>query len=297
MNQSISQILDVNHEKKVTFAMKAERVTHRTTFNPSNGLPGETLYVNIPKLSNGYVYIPNSIALLFNLTLQMGQVNNTVINNLGRNLVERMRVMYGGEVINDPNRYDLYHTYADLFKLVRERDNMLREGVSNLNMRKLRTSAGDKVTTDTGEVALSNIHATKYRIPISHEILNNHGVFNMRALNNDLIFEITLAQSSSIGITSDNTANYSYSISNLELEYETIQSEHLSQDAASSYLLGKGFYYENVLLHKSFTITKASDSVINEHVNVPRRSLTGILMLFCRAIYSRCSRFRKIRES
>ena len=40
------------------------------------------------------------------------------------------------------------------------------------------------------------------------------------------------------------------------------------------------FFYENVVRHKTFTISKPNDSVINEHVNVPRRSMTGLLFLF-----------------
>lgn len=247
---SLSEILDVNHESMTPFALKAERTVHLVTFNPSSASPGETLYVNLPKLTNSHIYVCYSTALAFNLTLGMGQANNTLVNNLGRNLIERMRIVYGGEVIMDLNRYDLYHTYSDLFKLVRERDNMLREGVSNLNMRRLRTGAGNKVTTDTAEVTLGTIHSTRYRMRIEHEILDRHGVFNMRALKNNLIFEITLAQSSGIGVTTDNSANYAYSLTNLELEYETILSETLSQDAAASYQVGKGFYYENILLHK-----------------------------------------------
>ena len=38
--------------------------------------------------------------------------------------------------------------------------------------------------------------------------------------------------------------------------------------------------YENVILHKTFNISKGDDIVINEHVNIPRRSMTGILCLF-----------------
>ena len=33
-------------------------------------------------------------------------------------------------------------------------------------------------------------------------------------------------------------------------------------------------------MHKTFNISKNADSVINEHVNVPRKSMTGILCLF-----------------
>lgn len=278
---AIPEKINPNRISHEPYSLKAEKTLHRVTFNPSNASPGETLYVKIPKLSNGYVYVPGSIALVFNLTLPTDDhANNTVVNNLGRNLVNRMRITYGGEVINDLNRYDLYYTYADLFKLVREREYMLEEGVSSENMRKLRTGAGDKVETNAKEVALSKIFGNKYRIPISHEILDDHGVINMKALNDDLLFEITLAESKAISITSDATKPYAYSLSNLELEYEAIQSGDLFQDAAMSYQVGKGFYYENILLHKSFTIAKKTDSVINQHVNVPRRSLSGILMLF-----------------
>ena len=38
--------------------------------------------------------------------------------------------------------------------------------------------------------------------------------------------------------------------------------------------------YESIVLHKTFNIAKATDAIINEHVNIPRRSMTGILCLF-----------------
>ena len=66
----------------------------------------------------------------------------------------------------------------------------------------------------------------------------------------------------------------------MELEYSCISSDYLAGEASSAYSTGKGFFYENVLLHKTFEISKPDDSVINEHVNVPRRSMSGILCLF-----------------
>ena len=45
----------------------------------------------------------------------------------------------------------------------------------------------------------------------------------------------------------------------------------------SAYQVG---IYENIILHKTFTISKPNDSVINEHINLPRKSITGILCLF-----------------
>ena len=66
----------------------------------------------------------------------------------------------------------------------------------------------------------------------------------------------------------------------MELEYRSISSEYLANRALEVYKVGHAFFYENVLHHKTFTISKPNDSVINEHVNVPRRSMTGLLFLF-----------------
>ena len=158
MAQSISEKLDVNRAYKQPFGLKAEKTVNRVTFNPSTVNPGETLYIHIPKLSDNIVIVPGSVGLHFNLNFPSDDhVNNTVINNLGRNLISRMRVVFGGETLQDSQRFDLYQTYNDLFMLKRERENMLREGISSTNMRKLRTNAGDKVSTDAKEVALAAV--------------------------------------------------------------------------------------------------------------------------------------------
>jgi len=44
--------------------------------------------------------------------------------------------------------------------------------------------------------------------------------------------------------------------------------------------VGRGLFYENILLHKEFKISKPNNSVINEHINIPRKSMTGVLCLF-----------------
>lgn len=50
--------------------------------------------------------------------------------------------------------------------------------------------------------------------------------------------------------------------------------------AESTYPIGKGFFYEMIIVHKTFTISKPNDSVINEHINLPKRFMTGVLCLF-----------------
>ena len=129
-------------------------------------------------------------------------------------------------------------------------------------------------------MALASVHNTKYRIPLDHPILNDHGVFYPKALPNHLLFELTLAPVKDIVIYTDETKTSNYTITNLELENQAIPSDYLAEQARASYQSGKGFFYKNILLHKTFTISKPNDRVLNEHVNLPTISMTGILCLF-----------------
>ena len=87
MSKTISERIDPNRMPKEPFGLKAETTLHRTTFTPSSANPGETLYVNIPKLSGNNVIVPNSVRLAFDLVIVDGEANDTVVNNIGRNLV------------------------------------------------------------------------------------------------------------------------------------------------------------------------------------------------------------------
>ena len=157
---------------------------------------------------------------------------------------------------------------------------MLRLGVSAEDTRKLRTAAGDKNTSNAKEVAMATLHGTKYCIPLDHSILLNHGVFYPKGLSHPLKFKITLGGVADIVVYSDTTKPPNYKITNLELEYRSISSEYLANRALEVYKVGYAFFYENVLRHNTFTISKPNDSVTNENINVPRRSMTGLLFLF-----------------
>ena len=127
--ENISEYLDPSRFPRMAFGLKANSTLNRITRSPSNANPGETLYIEIPKLSENMVIVPGSVFLLFDLTLS-GHENNTVVNNLGRSLVKSQRVIFGGESLQDTMNYDLFQTYHDLFLPKEERENMLRHGIS-----------------------------------------------------------------------------------------------------------------------------------------------------------------------
>ena len=193
--ENISEYLNPSRFPRMAFGLKANSTLHRITLTPSNANPGETLYIEIPKLTDNMVIVPGSVFLVFNLAIS-GHENNTVVNNISRNLVKRQRVVFGGETLQDTTNYDLFQTYHDLF------------------------------------------------------------------------------------LPKDDTKSPTYAITNLELEYRCISSKFLAEKAHAAYKTNHAFFYENILHHKTFTFSKPNDSVINEQINVPRRSMTGILLLF-----------------
>ena len=144
-------------------------------------------------------------------------------------------------------------------------------------------SAQVRVTKKTSGVdaenKLNQVYGSKYRINLDHQILTDNGIFYQHALKNDLIFEITLAPASQVVKGSD-ASKLKYKLTNIQLEYEMIQSEYLAQEAASIYTSGKEFAYDHVVRDEVVPISKGSDTRINIKVSAKRRSMKGILLLF-----------------
>ena len=69
-------------------------------------------------------------------------------------------------------------------------------------------------------------------------------------------------------------------MNNIQLEYEVIHSKELADESIKKYLNGKRFMYGHVTHHKTLTIDRQKDSIINESINVRSRSMKGLLLLF-----------------
>ena len=275
---SVSDFITPSFAVKAPRGLKADRVWQRTTFNPSKASPGETLYIPIPKLDEDVVMIPGTFSLRFDLVVS-GQVNNYVVNNVTSALVHRLTIKLAGEIIQDTNRYDLYHIYSDCFMPTKVRENMYQEGIQSTALNKLRSGAGDADTSVAANNFLKTVYDRKYRIHLDHAILLNHGVLYPRGLNENLLFELTLASAKEIVVGSDPT-KLVYELQNLELEYEILKSESLAMETNAMYKAGKMYFYDNVTLLKTCTVARNTDSVINHTVDIPRRSMKGILLLY-----------------
>ena len=260
--------------------MKAERTVKGITFNPLEANPGETLYVSVPKLSEHEVIVSGSLALVFNINLSGGHANNYLVQNVSRALVDKLAVKFAATTVQDTDGYDIYKIFEDLFLSADERANMLSEGIQSVDLCKIRSGAGDKKTSGVdAENKLESIYKNKYRINLDHPILTDHGIIYPQALYNDLIFELTLAPAAQVVRGSD-TSKLVYKLENIQLEYETIRSKRLADEATSTYTNGKEFAYDLVMRERVVPVNKGTDTRLNLRVNPQRRSLKGILLLF-----------------
>ena len=60
----------------------------------------------------------------------------------------------------------------------------------------------------------------------------------------------------------------SYSLENLELEYETIENQAIANSVSSEYGSGRSLSYEHITLMKT-TVWPAASTLINENINIP----------------------------
>ena len=81
-------------------------------------------------------------------------------------------------------------------------------------------------------------------------------------------------------VKGSDTSKLKYKLTNIQLEYEMIQSKNLAEEAAGVYDSGKEFAYDHVNRAKVVPINRGTETRINIKVDSQRRSMKGILLLF-----------------
>ena len=76
---SVHDALLPSHKEKQLHVLKAAREIKRMTLDETEASPGETLYVHVPKLNEGVVIVPGSLALRFDIDLSGGHANNFLV--------------------------------------------------------------------------------------------------------------------------------------------------------------------------------------------------------------------------
>ena len=159
---------------------------------------------------------------------------------------------------------------------------MIEYGIANENLRKLISKDDSGVTTGDDEkvsdALMFAVNGTKQRIRLG-KILEDHGLYAPYHMINNFQYSITLPSASNIMTAQSGEAVAGYSLENIELEYETIENHDIANRVTEGYEIGRSLSFEHVTLMKTIEWDKYS-TLINETINLPRKSMKAIVLLF-----------------
>ena len=175
---------------------------------------------------------------------------------------------------------DVYYCYQDLWRTAKERENAQYQGIdttTNRNATKHRVGAANAANV-AADRAISDAYGNRFFVPLDFELLESHIFFHQAALGDRLEYELTFNDYSRVIVTSGNNKG-SYKIDNICLEFDKVTNGSLARNIRSQYANSLAILYDRVLCHRKITANKI-DTLWNINLNVPARSMKGVLMLF-----------------
>ena len=259
--------------------VKAVRQSVVVTNNPAAIDQNQQLLVRFPNLGSNDVVVPGSARLAFTISLTSTDDNRTLVQNIGRDVVKKLTIKISGNEVMSIDDSDVYYCYQDLWKTAQERENAQYQGIdttTNRNATKHRVGAGNAVNV-AADRAISDAYGNRFFVPLDFELLESHMPFHQAALGDRLEYELTFNDYSRVIAASGD--NGSYTIDNICLEFDKVTNESLARNIRSQYSNCLAILYDRVLRHRKITANK-SDTLWNINLNVPARSMKGVLMLF-----------------
>ena len=261
--------------------VKGVRQSVVVTNNPSSIDQNQQLLVRFPNLGAHDVVVPGTARLAFTVSLTSTDANRTIVKNIGRAVVKKTTIKISGNEVLSIDDSDVLHCYQDLWKTAQERSNSQYQGIDlsdDSNVTLIRVGAGNKDETETEDAAIAAAYGNRYHIPLDFELLESHMPFYQSALGDRLEYELTFNDYSRVVVATGDAAA-SYSIENIALEFDMVTQPDLARQIRNQYAGRLAVLYERVLRHRKITANK-SDTLWNINLNVPARSMSGILMLF-----------------
>ena len=246
------------------------------TNNPSTIDQNQQLLVRFPNLSSNDVIVPGTVRLAFEIELDSKDQNATIYQNIGRAIIKKTTIRISGNEIMSIDDSDIYHCYIDLWKTPYEVANMAYQGIGKVNMLKHRVGAGDK-SSDKEDEAIADAYKNRFCIPLDFEILETHMPFYQAGLGDRLEYELTFNDYNNVINSTDEDSKYI--IKNICLEFDMVSDAELARQIRQQVSGKMVILYDRILRHRKITKNK-SDTLWNINLNVPARSMKGILMLF-----------------
>ena len=224
--------------------------------------------VYMPKLASHAVIVPESLYLSFKIVLTSSDAARSIVNNIGRNIIEQFFVRLGGNNLIEFNNYDRHKCYQDLWLSATERANMNKVGICSQNIHKLRLEATG-TTSQEPDNSTKNVYSNKYYVPIDFEMFKHMPHYNF-GLIEDLIFEIDFASAGKMLLTADTAATYQ--LTDINLEYELVRDHDLSQEIKNRYSIGYNLFHQRIFFVMMQQFDKSTTSM-NWNINAPAKLL------------------------
>ena len=250
------------------------------TNNPSTFGPSELLTIRFPDLKENQVIIPSTTKLTFNITLASTDVNRTLVENLGRNIIRKLVVKLEGNEIISTDDYDVLYSYYDCWKTATERRNAIFQGIveadgQSENAIKHRINATDK-SNNAKDQTVASIYDNRFCIPLDIKILETSLPLYQYCLGSRLTYELIFADYSDVIKSTDSDATYT--ISNISLEFDTIINASLASQIRTEYMKSSILY--DRILRASIIPLNNSDTSFSVDINSPSKSLKRVLLIF-----------------
>ena len=254
--------------------IKGKRLFNVVSLLKKEAHPNDTYYVVMPSLSPSQVLIPDTMNLTFKF--KCSNTKSVFQNNLSRLLCDGLSVRVGGEVAYDNIGEGLFERYRDLWLSDSKRANMIEYGIANENIRKL-MSKDDSATTankDDDVLMVKNQEFMKIKLG---KILTGHGPYAPYDMS-DFEYRIKLPESKKVMNAQSGETLGDYKLTDINLEFETIEGEELTQSVKDGYEVGRQLWYDYTTLLKTLEWSKSSTREVID-INIPRKSMKSIVLL------------------
>ena len=255
------------------FALKGLHQHIIKTNNPSTIGPGELLTVRFPDLKENQVIIPSTTKLTFNITLAGTDVNRTLVENLGRNIIRKLVVKLEGNKIISIDDYDVLYSYYDCWKTATERRNAIFQGIVEADGQ---TENAIRHRINAKDQTVASIYDNRFCIRLDFEILESSLPLYQYGLGRHLTYELTFADYSDVIKSTDPDATYK--ISNISLEFDTIINASLASQIRTEYMKSS-ILYDRILRACIIPLNNSYTS-FSVDINSPSKSLKGVLLIF-----------------
>ena len=269
--------LDPNRTNRSRGGFNAERQIIKLTNNPSTIDENQILEIRFPNLSKDDVIVPGSVYLSFSLSVS----NGNPVNNIIRNIIKSIDIVIEGNKILSVSDSNILYSYMDTWipESVRRKKSFLT-GTTGLTggmtKKTLQLRLGIESTGTDGEKILSKVYGKRFKIPLDFEMLTTAMPFNQYGLSERFSYSLTFNNKEKF--IKSQTSNGTYSVSDIQLEFEKVNSISLANEVRTAYDMDFSVMFDRILRHRSIQV-KSSDTKWNWSFASPVKSLRGILLI------------------